>query len=78
LTPWSALNRVGLLFPGWTAWTNYKYDTVGGYWYKESAPGVPDDPTIQCGMGIALIRGGPADSDDVLVLPKWYTAPPNL
>jgi hypothetical protein len=77
VVPWNALNRVRLLFPGTTAWVNYKYNTVGQYWYKESAPGVPDDPTIQAGlMGVVLVRGGPAAVNTLPEAP-WYFHPPN-
>jgi hypothetical protein len=76
-TPWNALNRVRLLPPGASAWTNYKYNTVGGYWYKESVPGVPDDPLLTAGMGVVFLRYGPPDATDRSVLPRWYFHPPN-
>jgi hypothetical protein len=77
-TPWSALNRVRLLFPGATAWTNYKYNTVGLYWYRETVPGVPEDPAIQAGlMGVVFVRGGPSDPSDKLPETPWYFSPPN-
>jgi hypothetical protein len=77
VTPWSPLNRVRLLQPGSTAWTNYQYDATGGFWYKVGDPAASVNPVIACGMGIAFIRAGPADPTDVLVLPKWYEQPPN-
>jgi hypothetical protein len=75
VTPWSATNRVRLLPPGTNAWINYQYN--GTYWYEATAPGVPADPTLECGMGIVFLRFGPPDADDVLMLPKWYENPPN-
>ena len=76
VTPWNALNRVQLLFPGSNTWTNYEYD--GAHWYEISAPGVPANPTIDCGAGIVLYRLGPPDATDVLALEPWYTSPPNM
>jgi hypothetical protein len=85
VTPWNGLNRAlnrarltaRLLFPGWSAWTNYKYSTVGQFWYKESAPGVPADPTLTAGMGIVFLRYGPPDATDQLPEAPWYLHPPN-
>jgi hypothetical protein len=68
VTPWSSFSSVRLLFPGTTAWVSFRFN--GMFW-------LPYDPMIECGMGIAFIRGGPSDPSDVLELPTWYLHPPN-
>jgi hypothetical protein len=77
VTPWLASNRVRLLPPGSSPWTKYQYNSIGGYWYDVLVPGAPANLTIQAGMGIVFLRHGPPDADDMLVLPTWYTQPPN-
>ena len=77
VTPWIGTNRVRLLPPGGIVWINYQYNTVGGYWYEVTAPGVPVDPALTAGMGIVLLRFGPPDATDALSEVPWYLRPPN-
>ena len=76
LVPWNFLSRVRLLPPGSSSWINYQYNTLGGYWYLSTAPGVPNDPAITAGMGVVFIRGGPAGVNTLPQTP-WYFHPPN-
>jgi hypothetical protein len=77
VTPWYSLNQVRLLFPNTSTWITYRYNEAYDYWYEETEPGVPVNPTISCGMGVEFLRFGPPDDEDVLVCERWYEHPPN-
>jgi len=78
VTPiWNSLNRIRVLPLGSAAWVNYQYNVGGGYWYNIYSPATPVNPNFDCGTGIVFIRGGFPNATDQLVLPTWYTDPPN-
>jgi hypothetical protein len=74
---WCCRDRVRLLPLGGTAWINCKHDAVNGWWYRETVPGVQDDPVLTAGMGVVFLRYGPPDASDASVLAPWYLRPPN-